>query len=81
MAPWNGGGIALWDNNSQGEESSPTIINTVISDNSAVGSWWSGHGGGFWINNSNPHIIGSDISNNSSTIMVAVLIYITVVTF
>ena len=25
MAPWNGGGIALWDNNSQGEESSPTI--------------------------------------------------------
>ena len=66
MAPLNGGGIALWDNNSQGEESSPTIINTVISDNSAVGSWWSGHGGGFWINNSNPHIIGSDISNNSS---------------
>ena len=66
MAPWNGGGIALWDNNSQGEESSPTIINTVISNNSATGSWWAGHGGGFWINNSNPHIIGSDISNNSS---------------
>ena len=66
MAPWNGGGIALWDNNSQGEESSPTIVNTVISNNSATGSWWAGHGGGFWINNSNPHIVGSDISNNSS---------------
>ena len=67
MAPWNGGGIALWDNNSQGEESSPTIISAVISNNSATGSWWAGHGGGFWINNSNPHIVvGSDISNNSS---------------
>ena len=66
IAPWNGGGIALWDNNSQGEGSSPTIMNTTISNNSATGSWWAGHAGGVMANNSNPHIIGSDISNNSS---------------
>lgn len=40
--------------------SSPTIINNIISDNSAI------EGGGFWCRNLDPHIIGNTIRNNTA---------------
>ena len=64
-AGWNGGGVALFENNS--ENGSPLISNTVISGNNTQETWWSS-GGAVWAQNSNVQFNNVSFERNTASV-------------
>ena len=61
VGPWLGGGLWLWDTNSEEEGTSPTLINVDIENN-----YSSMDGGGVLASNSNSVLENCTIKNNGS---------------